>query len=239
MPNPRLLETVAAELRRQGFHTAEIVRFLQELEDHVEDLCTDQGGSMDEQRPVQEWIETRLGRPEVLVAAARANRRPTSVFGRHPILSCVVAPIPLAILFWIGFLFFSFAALSLVSVVVGEDSMSRAVRDWPAALLLAYHGLEMSIRFLPPAAATVLLCWCAYRGGLSWRWTLTASGLVALIAGAFVVQSTLPVEAGQGNMAIGLGFPVRQWINLIQLLVPLAVGAVFLWRTRHRTVVKA
>ena len=35
-----------------------------------------------------------LGRPEDLVAAALANRRQTSIFGRHPILSFVVAPIP-------------------------------------------------------------------------------------------------------------------------------------------------
>ena len=59
---------------------------------------------MDELMRENDPIEARLGKPEVLVAAALANRRQASVFGRHPILSFVVAPIPLAILSWVGFL---------------------------------------------------------------------------------------------------------------------------------------
>ncbi len=233
-----LLETVAAGLRRQGLPAAEVGRLLQELEDHIADLFAEQGGRMDGQMPVQERIEARLGRPEVLVAAALANRRHASVFGRHPILSFVVAPIPVAILSWVGFLCVCFGLLKILGGILGEAYAieGRAVRDWPAILVYALNALEMAVRFLPPAVAAALLCWCASRAGMSWRWTLTASGLVALIAGALVVQVSLPVEPGQGKFLLGLGFPFRQWINLIQLLVPLAIGTAFLWGTRHRAV---
>ncbi len=188
-----------------------------------------------------EQIESCLGRPEVLVAAALANRRQASVFGRHPIVSFVVAPIPAAILSWIGFLWVCFGVLKIVGWAFGDEYAieGRAVRDWPAVLIYAVNAMVLALRFLPPAVVTVLLCWCANRAGMSWRWTLTASCLVALIASVLVVQATLPVEPGQGKFLLGLQWPVQQWINLIQLLAPMAVATVFLFGARNRVVAKA
>jgi hypothetical protein len=76
---------------------------------------------------------------------------------------------------------------------------------------------------------------------------LTASCLVALVASAFIVQVNLPAEPGQGKVLLGLalpvspqpGLPIYNWINLLQFLVPLAVGATFLWRQRRRAIVEA
>jgi len=241
MSNRRLPETVAAELRRHGVPRPEAARLLEELEDHVADVLAEQGGSMSESVEIDDRILSRLGQPDVLVAAALANRRPASVFGRHPILSFVVAPIPVAILSLIAFAFAAFGTLELVGWVFGERYVieGRAVRDWPVGLVYAVNSLAVAIRFVPPAAAAALLCWCARRGGVSWRWTLTASGLVGLLAGMLFVQVQLPLEPGQGAFTLGLGFPWYQGINLVQLLVPLAIGAAFLWRARGRSIVKA
>ena len=246
MSNQRMLETMAAELRRRGLPAAEVARLLQELDDHVADLYTEQGGRMNESLQVDERIESRLGRPEMLVAAALANRRQASIFGRHPVLSFVVAPIPVAILCWLAFLWVCFGLFWLTGWVFGEQYAieNRAVSDWPAALLYAMHATVIAERFLPPIMASALLCWCTSRAGVSWRWTLTASCLVGLIAGAFFVQLQLPPEPGQGHVILGvglpgLGLPVRHGINLLQFLVPVAVGAAFLWGTRNRAVPKA
>jgi hypothetical protein len=202
------------------------------------DLFTEQGGRMDESMHGNEPIESRLGRPDELVAAALANRRHTSIFGRHPFLSFVVAPIPVAILSWVGFLFVCFGLLKLTGWVFGEEYAieGRAVRDWPAVLVYAMNAMVIAVRFLPPAVTTALLCWCANRAGMGWKWTATVSGLVALIAGMLVVQVTLPSEPGKGQFLLGLGLPVHQWINLIQFLVPVAVGAAFLLGARNRVV---
>jgi hypothetical protein len=227
--NHRVLEIVAAELRRYGLPSAEVARLLQELDDHVADLFAGQGGLMDEVMQVNEQIESRLGRPEALVAAALANRRQTSVFGRHPVLSFVVAPIPLAILSWIGFFLLWIGLVEATGWILGDD----AVQDWPALKIYAMQTMEIGMRFLSPALAVVLLCWCAKRAGMSWRWTLAATCLVALIAGALVVQTTLSEEARQGTIVFGLGLPVLKSINLIQLLVPLLVGAISLWWARN------
>jgi hypothetical protein len=235
MSNRRMLDAIAAELRHHGLPSAEVNRLLQELDDHVTDLFTEQGGPMEGQLQRNEQIESRLGRPEDLAAAALANRRQTSVFGRHPILSFVVAPIPLALVSWIGFLLSCFGSLKLAGYVLGEKYTieGRAVRDWPSTLVQAMSAVEIGLRFLPPALAAALLCWCANRAAVGWRWTLTGTCLVALVAGVLVVQVTLPAEAGQGSITLGLGFPILHWINLGQLLVPMSVAALFLWRARN------
>jgi len=230
MSNRRLPETVAAELRRHGVSAGEAARLLEELEDHVADLIAEQGGSMSESVEIDDRVASRLGRPDVLVAAALANRRPASVFGRHPIWSFVVAPIPLAILGWIAFAVAAFGALDLVGWLFGERYAieGRAVADWPAGLVFAVQSVTVGFRFVPPAATVALLCWCGHRAGVSGRWTLTACVLVSLVAALVVAKVQLPREPGQGAFLLGLGFPANQWINLVQLLVPLAVGAAFL-----------
>ena len=57
MSNPRLLEIVATELRRHGLPSAEMSALLQELNDHVTDLFTEQGGRMNEPLQMNEPIE--------------------------------------------------------------------------------------------------------------------------------------------------------------------------------------
>jgi hypothetical protein len=242
MSNPRLLESVAGELRRHGLPAAEIARLLQELEDHVTDLVTEQGGCMNEPLQVHESIEARLGQPEVLVAAALANRRHASIFGRHPVLSFVVAPIPVAVLSWVAVLCLCFGLLKAVGWVFGEQYHieGHAVRDWPVVLVFAMKVMEMAVRFLPPAVAGTLLCWCALRASLSWWWPLIASCLVAVVASSFFMQVKLPAEAGHGQVLMGLALPIAPvytWNNLLQFLVPLAVVAAFLWRERRRAIV--
>jgi hypothetical protein len=74
MSNQPTLRRVARELRRRGLPSPEIARLLEELNDHIEDLLTEQGGSMSELTMSDEQIECRLGRPEVIAAAAVSNR---------------------------------------------------------------------------------------------------------------------------------------------------------------------
>src|SRR5262249_10293627 len=114
MLNHPLLEDVVASLRHHGLPTAEIVRLIAALEDHIEDLSTEQGGVMKEAAVLDKQIESRLGHPEEIVAATISNRRQISIFGRHPILSFLVAPIPIAILSWMMFFFVFMGFLELL-----------------------------------------------------------------------------------------------------------------------------
>ena len=192
---------------------------------------------MNAQVELESEVESQLGQPDVLAKVAATNRRQSTIFGRHPIWSFLVAPIPLVMVAWIAFFFVCFGVLEALPWLFGTNYAieGRAVRDWPALLVYLVRSVEVTMRFVPPGVAAALLCWCARRGGMSWRWTTAACGLVALIAGALLVQLNLPAEAGQGNFLLGFGFGLwmYRWVNLVQLLVPLAVAALFLWNARH------
>jgi hypothetical protein len=236
MSKHRLLEKVAAGLRRRGLPRADIARLLEELNDHVTDILTEERSPMHESTKLNEKIETRVGRPELLVAAAVANRRHASFFGRHPVWSFIVAPIPLAVLAWFLFVFAFFGLLEGAAWLFGDafEIEGKAVRDWPTWLFYTVKAFEYVAPFLPSAVVAVFFCRCANRAGVSWRWTLTACSLVAFVAWTLVVQMKLPEEPGQGEYMLGFGLPFFRLMNLAQLLVPLAVGMLFLWASRNR-----
>jgi hypothetical protein len=241
MSKQRLLETVAVGLRRQGLPAADIARLLDELDDHVTDILTEEGVLMHEPMEMKERIEARIGRPELLVAAAVANRRQASFFGRHPVWSFIVAPIPLAVLAWTAFVFGFFGLLEGAAWLFGDAFAieGKVVSEWPTWLFYTIKAFEYAAPFLPSALVAVLLCWCAKRGGLSWKWTLTACGLVAFVAWTLVVQMKLPEEPGQGQYMLGFGLPFFRLMNFFQLLVPLAVGTLYLLGSRRRTAAHA
>jgi hypothetical protein len=234
MLNHPLLENVAAGLRRQGLPRTEIVRLIEELKGHIEDLRTEQGGAMKDAAVLDKEIESRLGHAEEIVEATISNRRQTTIVGRHPILSFVVAPIPIALLSWMLFLFLFAGFFELLPRLLGERYAieGRAVGDWPPLVVYLVRGSALAMRFVPPGAAALILCWCAIRGGVSWRWILTASGLIGLAAGACVTLLDLPVKAGQGQatLAFGFGLVIFHWTNVFQFLVPIAIGLAAVWR---------
>jgi hypothetical protein len=236
MSKPRLLDAVARGLQRQGLPTADVARLLAELQDHVTDILTEEGSLMQEHVDVNAKLETRLGSPDLLVAAVVANRRQASFFGRHPVWSFVVAPIPLTLLCVAAFLFLGVGLAEAAGWLLGDRYAleGQTVTDWPAGLRFVVHAFVLAIHFLPVGAATLLLCWSVRRGGLSWKWTVTASALVAFVAWTLVVHVQLPEQPGGGRLELGLGVPIFQWMNLLQLLVPFAIAAAFLWGNRNR-----
>src|SRR5262245_40556290 len=74
-------------LRRQGLPTSYIDRLVEELSEHLTDLFTEEP-SMDAQRDV----EDRLGTPEQLAAAAKAEFQRRTFAGRHPVLTFLAGP---------------------------------------------------------------------------------------------------------------------------------------------------
>ena len=81
-----------------------------------------------------------------------------------------------------------------------------------------------------------LIFWrLASRSGLSWRWSLAACLLVALLAGAYTSQMQLPIEPGQGRLMIGLGISSSpSAAQLLQLAMPMAIGLLSAWQLALR-----
>jgi len=90
------------------------------------------------------------------------------------------------------------------------------------------HG---AARFVPPAIVALVFWRLASRAGLSWRWSLGACAIVALLACMYTSQMDLPVETGRGRLSIGLGLSSSPSAGqLAQLAVPAAIGLLSAWR---------
>ncbi len=177
-------------------------------------------------------LEERLGQTEELAEAAVANYRNASFIGRHPVVTFLLAPIPLLVAFWAGFMFLGFSAARFAPVVFGDayQFVGKPVSDWPAALVWWAHGLESMSRLVPQMLVAGLLCLLALRSGRGWRWGMLGCGLVALVASMTCIQLDLPLEAGKGRLSVGLAMPPQDLWQLAQCFPPLVAGLLVIWR---------
>jgi hypothetical protein len=228
MGNRPSLDGLRDRLRRRGLPAEYVRRLIREWEDHLEDLLMEKEEAMS-----KEALRERIGTTEELAEAAVSEYRKRTVFGRHPVLTFVVGPVPLMVLGWASFLLGAFALFKGLHLVLGSsfDVAGKPVSQWPPLMVWLAGALHGAGRFVPPAVAALVFWRLASRGGLSWRWPLAACAIVALLAGMYTSQMDLPVQAGQGRLMIGLGLA---WVpsarQLAQLAVPAAIGLVSAWR---------
>src|ERR1700755_1996694 len=89
------------ELRRQKLPHAYIERLLAELDDHYEDLLEERSTSMGAARKLQteadqsDDLQQRLGGPAQLALFAGEQFHARSFWGRHPLVTYVLGPLPL------------------------------------------------------------------------------------------------------------------------------------------------
>lgn len=180
-----------------------------------------------------EALEQRLGPVDELAEAAEAGYFRRTIFGRHPVMTFLIAPAPALIFGWALFMAAALLLFKAAPLVLGSafDTAGRPVAQWPTAMVALAWGLHWAARFLPPALLALFFWWLTSRSGLSWRWSLAACALVALLAGAYTSQLQLPVAPGEGTLTIGLGISsspsLLQWG---QFAVPALIGVVSAWR---------
>ncbi len=227
MANRRWLDELRRRLVAGGLPPGYVRRLAGELEDHLEDLFSE------EPTMSKEALEARIGDTEAVAEAAVAEYHHRTFFGRHPVWTFLVAPLPTLLLGWAAFMLLCLALFKLAPMVLGAgfDVDGKPLAEWPAAMVTLAWVLYESARFVPPAIVALLFWRLASRGGLGWRWSLAACLLVALLAGAYTSQIVMPVEPGQGKLMVGLGvsmFP--SGLQLLQLAVPALIGLLSAWR---------
>jgi hypothetical protein len=92
------------------------------------------------------------------------------------------------------------------------------------------------LRFGPPILATLWATWKIRQAGLPWKWLWASGGLIAAVAACFMVQLSLPQTGTQGNLTMGLGFPLHM-PGLLNAMIPLAIVLLFWGWSRKRPVV--
>jgi hypothetical protein len=238
MPNHPWLEALREDLLRQGLPTEYIVRFIQELDDHIEDLFLEQEDivhtDVERTKPdLIEELEQRLGTREELADRAAAEYRKATFSGRHPILMFLFAPIPALIICWALFLALTFLAPEGLSFVLGYGLglIHKPAVEWPPAFLWTVQHLHVLSAYIP--SMLVILLWCRLfrRSGQARCWGFASCLLIALIAGLYFTQMELPTTDTKGKLTLGLCLTSSpSWQQLLQFLVPLALGSYFVMR---------
>lgn len=222
MPSPNWHEDVRRALVLRRLPPAQVERLLLEIHDHYLDLMEEDANMS------TDVLHDRLGAPEHIANFAASILPSRSFAWRHPILTFLVAPIPLAIGIIVAFC----AALIGASVLIPNEFVHNesGIAFVSAALLT----VAWIIRLVPFAILAFLFSRAAGRTGHGWKWGLAACALLAALAGALDVNYRLPTEApNSGAFMLGLGYPLGV-IQFIQFVIPLAIGLWFVARNNAR-----
>lgn len=216
MNEPLPLEAMKRSLIRRGLPPGYVCRLMGELADHLEDLSNETDAS-----------NQRIGDLERLESGAVEAFRSRSVLGRRPVFGFLLAPIPLAIAVWVGF----YAVALLVGYAIFgplEETPREEIAASGLILTVYYAG-----KIVPPAITAAILSWLAMRSGRPTRWLL--SSIVLLSCFCFFGLSSqiqLPSPGSpKGTFSLGIpSWPASTQLlgQLIQALVPLLVGSIFM-----------
>lgn len=245
LPSKNAETTLYAELIRRGLPADYARRTAEELDDHRADLIADLRA--DNAADPEAIADKRLGETRKLAKRIAGDYRRRSWFGRWPLLSFLIAPIPMLLISWAGVLcgvwLFS-EAYDLVSPrEEGPLSPTETQVVW-----FFITGVVGVLFFVTPAA----IAWCY--GGLALRSTqkrayvLAVCLLIGVANGLVFHNATLTPEGGSTHGSFSAGVPLGNEENafagilrhfaepmaMSQLLTPVLVGGVLLFRDERR-----
>jgi hypothetical protein len=241
-------DKLESELRRRGLPPAYIARLAAELDDHYSDLVEERSSRMGAARKLKfeaDDLQAQLGEPTQLAVFAAEQYHARNFWGRHPLLTFLVGPLPLLVGCWFatGILFF---AMNLVLFAI--DFVSTAALGWSfssiqeenhpfcQAVLLA--TVSWIVIVLPPLVAAWLLCRVARRNGLHWKWPVLGCGLLAIVAAASTVNYRIKTIDAEGLIMVGLNAgSSAEWLLLNFLprfALAMAIGLLLVRHSREQ-----
>ena len=164
------------ELVRRGLPRAYIERLLSELDDHFTDLLEERNSAMGAARKLHiepDDLQQRLGDPTQLAIFAAEQYHARTFWGRHPILTYLLGPLPLLVACWIvcGLVLWAFlwsvALTGHYAFGLTEEFFRPEDHLFVQAITLAL--VSWYVMVLPPLAAAELLCRTYRRNALDWR----------------------------------------------------------------------
>ncbi|QDT47682.1 hypothetical protein Pan258_17180 [Symmachiella dynata] len=244
------------ELARQGLPRRYTERLMDELLDHA--LCLKEetnvmNATKTKATKIPDAPVERIGKPEQLAQAAGDEYRRRTWLGRHPILTFLIAPLPLLVLSWI-LCMLTFVGVGKLAEFLGSGPTGITKSMVSSTTLLLMESAFYIWAAAPFVMSTCLLCWMAQRTARGPKWMLAAGLIVTLVAAAYQSQMALPTQPGNGQLSAGFGFPPwhanavvaesdvisfstsRHLLGRIVFpLLPFAICGLFLWRNSRGT----
>ncbi|HEX4415359.1 MAG TPA: hypothetical protein VH107_17125 [Lacipirellulaceae bacterium] len=235
MANRPSRDALLAELARRGLPPAYIERLLGELDDHYNDLLEERSSSMGAARKLDfeaNDLQECLGEPTQLAIFAAEQFRARSFWGRHPIVTFVLGPVPFLLACWIATLLgITWIGMGLVYVTEHWFGFSQAnwgePKDhlWSQAIMMV--AVSWFVIVIPPLSIAMLLCRTARRNAVDWRWPIAACTLLAIVAGFVMVSFHVALAPNEGQFMVGFNFGSSvQWLFITYL--PKFAAAMFI-----------
>ena len=246
MANPPSRDALRTELEQRGLPPAYIERLLGELDDHYNDLLEERSSSMGAARKLDfeaDDLQKRLGEPTQLAIFAAEQYRARSFWGRHPIVTFVLGPLPLLLISWI---------VTGCTVVWTAEGITYIGEHWfgieqrqncvrrpfvgckPVSCLFA-SGLSCFSASLVAAA----MCRTARRNAVSGVGRLFLARLLSFVAG-FLVSGLLsrigsPMK-GRIMLGVDLDFSARLVVltYLPKFAAAIAIGLLLVKRSQQK-----
>ncbi len=234
MANPPSRNELRTELEQRGLPPAYIERLLGELDDHYNDLLEERSSSMSAARKLDfetNDLQERLGEPTQLAIFATEQYQARSFWGRHPIVTFMLGPLPLLVVSWI------ITAETIVGFGIGlnyicehwfgveQDKVVYADHLWLQAGVMTFF-IWVVVAF-PPVLVAAAMCRTARRNALKWRWPIIACTLISLVAGFLAVSYRLALQPNEGQIVIGADCALSaRWLFLTYL--PKFAAAMFI-----------
>jgi hypothetical protein len=240
------------ELQRQRLPRAYVERLLAELDDHVVDLQDERQTDMKTAgKPETEAankqlasvlnIDGLLGDPAQLAAFAEQQYRRRSFLGRHPIITFLIAPLPLVLAGIVAIA----ACFAVIDMVVGYLFPKFDPHDYTVTYIMTGALVFWLLVVVPPLTAAVFLCRIARRNAVNCRWTIAACVLVSLYCGLlFVSSSVVTMEDSHAKVSMGVGlmllppwtgipWELLMWHFLPQFSLAMSIGLLLIKRAQR------
>jgi|GEM_PF-2057275 len=185
------LKRVDREMARQGIPIGVRCRLLAEWRDHLVDLM-EEGNSMAE-------IDLKMGEPLTVAADAATQHRLSGWAQSHPLLAFGIAPIPLAVVAFVGIvLLLELVFGGIAYLLYGDlDNLPRPVTE------RIVYGLHYSVRLLPFVLLSAWFTRLFLRSGVRRVWYGVAMAQVLLLAGTFMSVLTISEIPGESTWKMG------------------------------------
>ncbi len=230
MDAQRWLEQFERELIRRKLPPLYVERLLSELSDHLFDSLEDPMST--DAKDLRSLVQ-RVGTPHEVASSAALEHRRAHICRRHPIVSFVLLPLVALPLLWAGSLFVLIALAKAFGLETGGEGVGSAIGHW-ARVNAPLVSLAMLI--VPIGVAAFVFCRIAARSDVTWKWTLAACGILAIVGGMAMVNIVMPGAANKGTVMFGMGLGMRPTeAQLAQFALPLDIAALAIWRqVAHR-----
>ena len=221
MPEMDPIQELGRKLVRQGMPRRYVIRIVQELVEHRDDLEAESLAAGQPPDSARSAAREKLGDIDELAKELLAAKRRSYWFGRHPVVSFILLPLPIFILLFLGILWLWGETSGLIAWTENRGKLPEP--DWDAVRVGFYAALCVAFTL-----STGFICFLARRCCCGLEWSLIGCTVFLGHALFFRTGFTPPQGGpGTGNFWIGYSTGAPNLPELIAWTAPLLLFVLY------------